>query len=160
MPVEGARHVAGARTAPAEAYDADIILLALNRAEETLEAIASALAQHGGSFHLFVLDQGSEPAILARFAEAIGGRRTATLMASGRNLGVAGGRNLASAFEDWPGPRIPCKLLRPGLKRRERGVFHAQESRIRFRTRGGTWRLRRENGRPARSERGMAFAQP
>ena len=98
MPVEGARHVAGARTAPAEAYDADIILLALNRAEETLEAIASALAQHGGSFHLFVLDQGSEPAILARFAEAIGGRRNATLMASGRNLGVAGGRNLASTF--------------------------------------------------------------
>lgn len=85
---------------PAEpaGYDADIIILALNRPGETLEAIASALGQQGGRFRLFVLDQGSAPESLSRFAEALGECADATLVASARNLGVAGGRNLASSF--------------------------------------------------------------
>ena len=95
---EGFRHVAGATGAPAGPYDVDIIVLALNRAEETLDAIASALAQTGCGVHLFVLDQGSAPETLARFAQAVAGRQDATLVASTRNLGVAGGRNLASAL--------------------------------------------------------------
>jgi GT2 family glycosyltransferase len=78
-------------------YDADIVILALNRPEETLQAMASALAQQGGRFHLFVLDQGSTPETLARFAQALDGHPSATLVVSERNLGVAGGRNLASS---------------------------------------------------------------
>jgi GT2 family glycosyltransferase len=98
MPAEHFRYVTGAKATPSNEYDADIVLLALNRAEETLGAIASALAQRGCSFHLFVVDQGSEPKTLARFAAAIAGRKDATLVASERNLGVAGGRNLASSL--------------------------------------------------------------
>ncbi len=97
-PKDGFRHVAGAKAAPADGYDADIVILALNRPEETLQAIASALAQEGCRRHLVVLDQGSAPDTLARFAQAIAGRADATLIASDRNLGVAAGRNLASAF--------------------------------------------------------------
>jgi GT2 family glycosyltransferase len=98
MPADGYRHVAGATAAPPGGYDADIIILALNRADETLEAIASALAQNGGRFHLFILDQGSAAGTLARLASSVEGRADATLVASGKNLGVSGGRNLASAF--------------------------------------------------------------
>lgn len=98
MPVEGLRHVAGAAGAPTDRYAADIVILALDRPAETLEAMASAIAQQGCGFHLFVLDQGSSPETLARFARAVAGRKDATLMASARNLGVAGGRNLASSL--------------------------------------------------------------
>ena len=78
-------------------YDADIVVLALDRAEETLAAIASALGQLGGRFRLIVLDQGSAPDTLIRFEQALAGHPNATLLRSGRNLGVAGGRNAASA---------------------------------------------------------------
>src|SRR3978361_384030 len=98
MPADDFRHVAGAAAAPAGIYDADIVILALNRADETLEAIASALGQNGCRFHLFILDQGSAPESLAMLAAAVNGRADATLVASGQNLGVAGGRNLASAL--------------------------------------------------------------
>jgi GT2 family glycosyltransferase len=98
MPADGYRHVAGATAAPPGGYDADIIILALNRADETLDAIASALAQNGGRFHLFILDQGSPPETLARLASAVEDRDDATLVASDQNLGVAGGRNLATAL--------------------------------------------------------------
>jgi GT2 family glycosyltransferase len=85
-------------TAPAGAYDADVIILALDRAEETEQAIASALAQTGCSFHLHVLDQGSRPEALRRIAAAVRERDNASLIALGRNLGVPGGRNHASAL--------------------------------------------------------------
>jgi GT2 family glycosyltransferase len=89
--------VAGAAVAPAEDYDADIIILALDRADETLAAIASALSQTGLSRHIFVLDQGSRQETRDRFAAAVADRADATLLASPGNLGVAGGRNLAAA---------------------------------------------------------------
>ena len=43
------------------AYDADIMILCLERPEETCAAIRSALAQRGGMFHVSVLDQNSAP---------------------------------------------------------------------------------------------------
>ena len=92
------RWVAGARCPPDEPYDADIVILALDRSAETEAAIASALAQTGLRRHVVVLDQGSAPATLARFAAVIGDRSDITLLAAERNLGVAGGRNLASSF--------------------------------------------------------------
>ncbi|MDE2006694.1 MAG: glycosyltransferase, partial [Rhodospirillales bacterium] len=97
-PPQAARWIAGATAPPAEAYDADIVILALDRAEETAAAIASALAQRGARRHLIVLDQGSAPASLARFAALIEGRADAGLYASAINLGVAGGRALASGL--------------------------------------------------------------
>ena len=89
-------HIAGAVAPPNGQYDADIIILAQDRVEETLAAIASAGSQTGVSVHIFVLDQGSSPTALVRFAEAAGHRTNATLLAVTSNLGVAGGRNLIS----------------------------------------------------------------
>lgn len=91
-----ARLIAGACRPPDGRYDADIIILALERIEETLAAIASARRQTGVSTHIFVLDQGSCPDTLALLGQAVDGRDDVTLLAATRNLGVAGGRNLIS----------------------------------------------------------------
>ena len=83
---------------PAGNYDADVLILALDRADETVAAIASALAQEGVSRHVVVLDQGSRPAALAQIAAAVAGRDDVTLASAGGNLGVAAGRNLAASL--------------------------------------------------------------
>jgi GT2 family glycosyltransferase len=91
-----ARLIAGAPRPPDGPYDADIIILALDRAEETLAAIASARSQTGVSFHVSVLDQGSRPRALMRLTEATRGQSDVTLLSAASNLGVAGGRDLIS----------------------------------------------------------------
>ncbi len=53
-------YLAGA-VAPPAVCDADIIILALDRAEETIAAIASARAQRGVAKHVWVADQASQP---------------------------------------------------------------------------------------------------
>jgi GT2 family glycosyltransferase len=93
-----ARLVAGAVGPPSGHYDADIIILALDRADETLAAVASALGQTDASTHLFILDQGSRPETLRRLADAVFGRIDATLLAAENNLGVSGGRNFLSGL--------------------------------------------------------------
>ena len=65
-------HVAGAR-GPAGEVDADVIILAMDRAEETVAAIASARAQAGLTKHVWIADQGSKPENLARLAAAVEG---------------------------------------------------------------------------------------
>jgi GT2 family glycosyltransferase len=75
-----------------------VLILALDRAEETVAAIASALTQTGVSRHVAVLDQGSKPAALARIVAAVAGRADVTLVSAGANLGVAAGRNLAASL--------------------------------------------------------------
>jgi GT2 family glycosyltransferase len=70
----------------------------LDRPDETVAAIGSALAQTGLSRHVIVVDQGSAPENLARLADAVAEREDATLVRTARNLGVPGGRNLASAL--------------------------------------------------------------
>ncbi len=93
-----ARHIAGA-VGPADgAYDADVVILALDRTEETVAAIRSALAQIGLSRHVFIVDQGSQPESLARLAAKVAGRHDATLVALDHNHGVAGGRNRGSSL--------------------------------------------------------------
>lgn len=94
----GCRRVAGAPGPPEEPYDADIVILALDRPEETLAAIGSALAQIGISRHVCVVDQGSHPDNLARLVAAVGTSRDATLVRTDRNFGVAGGRNRGTAL--------------------------------------------------------------
>jgi len=93
-----ARHIAGSAGPSDDRYDADVVILALDRAEETAAAIYSALAQTGVSRHVFVVDQGSRPENLAHLAEAVRGRTDATLVALDRNHGVAGGRNRGTAL--------------------------------------------------------------
>ena len=91
------RHVAGAHRPPWAAYDADVVILALDRAQETVAAIRSALDQTGVSRYVIVVDQGSRPEALALLADTLQGRSDATLIALDRNHGVPGGRNLGAA---------------------------------------------------------------
>jgi GT2 family glycosyltransferase len=90
------RHVAGAERPPDAKYDADVVILALDRAEATAEAIRSALNQTGVSRHVIVVDQGSRPEALALLADTVNGRADASLFALDRNHGVPGGRNLGT----------------------------------------------------------------
>jgi len=92
------RHVAGAAGPPPQAYDADVVILALGRTDETIAAIHSALAQQQVTRHVFVVDQGSRPEDLARLAAAVGSREDATLVSLDANYGVAGGRNRGIAL--------------------------------------------------------------
>ncbi len=96
-PMSG-RWIAGAPGPAAFAYDADVVILALDRPAETMAAIASALAQRGVRRHVFVIDQGSRPENLERLAEAVSGNPDATLFSMGENIGVAGGRNRGAAL--------------------------------------------------------------
>lgn len=96
-PYPAPAHVAGAG-GPAGPVDADVIILALDRAEETVAAIASARAQTGLARHVWIADQGSKPENLARLAAAVEGAADATLVRLDRNWGVAGGRNRATAL--------------------------------------------------------------
>jgi GT2 family glycosyltransferase len=92
------RLVAGA-TIPNEAFpDADIIILALDRAVETIAAIRSACTQTSASIHVFVLDQGSHADALEQLAGVARELPNVSLLAVDENLGVAGGRNLVSAL--------------------------------------------------------------
>jgi GT2 family glycosyltransferase len=84
--------------APAGAYDADILILALNRPLETISAIESAASQMGGSFHVSVLDQGSSEVALAALFAFCADKTNIALYRSPSNLGVAGGRNLAACL--------------------------------------------------------------
>ncbi|WP_428395458.1 glycosyltransferase family 2 protein [Lichenicoccus sp.] len=84
---------------PTEAdYDADIVILSMDRIEETLEAVASALSQQGLRRHVFVFDQGSTADNLQRLQAAIDGHDNIALLRAERNWGVAGGRNRVSAL--------------------------------------------------------------
>ena len=93
-----ARHIAGATGPPDDAYDADVVILSLDRVEETVAAIRSALAQTSVSRHVFIVDQGSRSEVLVRLASEVGSRGDATLVALDHNHGVAGGRNRGSSL--------------------------------------------------------------
>jgi GT2 family glycosyltransferase len=93
-----ARSIAGTAGPPHGQYDADVVILALDRAEETAAAIRSALAQTGVSRHVFIIDQGSQPENLTHLASVVRDRTDATLVALDRNHGVAGGRNRGTAL--------------------------------------------------------------
>ncbi len=92
------RHVAGAADPPKGDYDADVVILSLDRTTETAAAIQSALAQTDVSRHVFIVDQGSHTDALAHLKSLVAGRDDATLVALDRNHGVAGGRNRGSAL--------------------------------------------------------------
>jgi GT2 family glycosyltransferase len=86
------------RHPPAEAYDADILILTLDRLSETEAALRSALAQVGLTRRIVLLDQGSAPETWRRLSALVAEREDALLVSAGGNLGVAEGRNRASAL--------------------------------------------------------------
>lgn len=83
---------------PSSPYDADIIILSLDRTADTLAAIASALAQTGLTRRVIVVDQGSQPAHLARLRRVVANHPDVVLACLAENLGVAGGRNHAAGL--------------------------------------------------------------
>jgi GT2 family glycosyltransferase len=83
---------------PAAPYDADIIILTLNRFTDTVAAVRSALAQSGVSIHVSVLDQGSAPHVRAAYIGAFKGLEHLAYYTVAQNLGVGGGRNHLAAL--------------------------------------------------------------
>ncbi|MDE8345968.1 MAG: glycosyltransferase [Acidocella sp.] len=104
MPIEetGALRLVAGHRPPPGAYQADIIILSLNRLAEVQAAVESACGQTGITAHITVLDQGSDPEMQAALAgwarRRVRNQHGLGLYAAGRNLGVAGGRNAASAL--------------------------------------------------------------
>ena len=80
----------------------DVIILSWNRPEDTIAAIASAAEQEGTSKRVLIVDQGSTPENLKLLEDYLAGVPCATLRKLGRNSGVAGGRNIASAMGTAP----------------------------------------------------------
>lgn len=82
---------------PADAYDADIIILTIGRCQDTIAAVTSALAQKNAVCQVILLDQGSSPETRAAFIAAFGHAKGFTLYVTDENLGVGGGRNFLSS---------------------------------------------------------------
>lgn len=79
-------------------YDADVIILSLDRIADTLAAIASALAQTGITRRVIVVDQGSRPENLHRLRRMVAAHPDVILSCLPENRGVAGGRNHAASL--------------------------------------------------------------
>lgn len=80
----------------------DVIILSWNRATDTIAAIRSALEQRGIAKRVCILDQGSDPENLAALRAAVDANPEVILRELGRNVGVAEGRNLATALGSAP----------------------------------------------------------
>ncbi len=80
----------------------DILILSWNRVEDTIAAIQSAHQQQGVEKSILIVDQGSEPASLARLREYLRDIPEAVLFESGVNLGVGGGRNKTASLGRAP----------------------------------------------------------
>jgi GT2 family glycosyltransferase len=96
--VDGMPELVSGTYPPAGTYDADIIILTINRLEETYEAVKSALSQQLVKIHISVLDQGSTFENQAALAQAFRASGNVCCFASTKNLGVGGGRNFLSAI--------------------------------------------------------------
>ncbi|HWB51565.1 MAG TPA: glycosyltransferase [Stellaceae bacterium] len=80
------------------ANDADVIILSWNRADDVIAAIASALEQEGVTRRVLVVDQGSTPEDAACVEAFVRDHPDVSLRLLEQNVGVAGGRNIATAM--------------------------------------------------------------
>jgi GT2 family glycosyltransferase len=92
----------GAVPEPATSPDVDIIILSLDRVDDTIAAIDSALTQRGVRQRIWVVDQGSGPETIERLQQHVGDKPAVHLEVAGRNLGVPGGRNVATRLGRAP----------------------------------------------------------
>lgn len=72
----------------------DVVVLSWNRREDTLDAIASVLAQEIDSAGVWIVDQGSAPGQLSTLRRLAATRAEVQLIELGHNVGVPEGRNL------------------------------------------------------------------
>lgn len=80
----------------------DVIILSWNRADETIAAIESAVAQQDVAVRVLVVDQGSNLENLTRLRSAVDAHPNVLLKELGCNVGVARGRNLATRMGTAP----------------------------------------------------------
>jgi GT2 family glycosyltransferase len=78
--------------------DVDVIILSWNRPDDVVAAIASAMQQAGVSRRVLVVDQGSDAENFARVQQFVDGVPDVALQQLEQNVGVAGGRNIATAM--------------------------------------------------------------
>lgn len=82
--------------------EVDVIILSLDRVEDTIAAIDSSLTQRGVRQKIWIVDQGSKPETIERLKSHVAGKDAVHLEVTGRNLGIPGGRNLASRMGSAP----------------------------------------------------------
>lgn len=75
-------------------YDFDVIVLSLGREKYTIEALKSILRQKQVSFHIWVIDNGSEQSEIINLEDFVQDNNLITIKKLEKNLGVAGGRNI------------------------------------------------------------------
>lgn len=78
--------------------EADIIILSWNRSADTVAAIESAAEQLGVDKRILIVDQGSDRTNLSAIERCVQRIPCAELKKLGRNVGVAAGRNIATAM--------------------------------------------------------------
>lgn len=77
-------------------YDVDVVILSLNRTEQTIETIHNVLEQKDITLKLWVVDQGSSEENLCKLRQTLYGNPQANLKELGKNYGVPGGRNVGA----------------------------------------------------------------
>jgi GT2 family glycosyltransferase len=82
----------------AQPADVDVIILSWNRPDDVADAIESALAQVEVVRRVMVVDQGSEHQNVGRLERFIDSQPDVSLKKLPQNIGVAGGRNIATAM--------------------------------------------------------------
>jgi GT2 family glycosyltransferase len=87
-------------TAP-ESRAVDVVILSLNRIEDTIAAISSALEQKGVSKHIWIVDQASDARQHARLQAFVRGKPV-VVKSLRQNVGVSAGRNIASRMGGAP----------------------------------------------------------
>jgi GT2 family glycosyltransferase len=80
------------------AYDADVVILSVDRTDETIAAARSAASQTGLAKRVWLVDQGSKPENFSRLQDAVAGLPDVAVVRLDRNHGVAGGRNRGTAL--------------------------------------------------------------
>lgn len=83
-------------------HQVDVVILSMERAPDTIEAIASSLEQEGVSKHVWVVDQGSSRESVAALQVFVADKPQVTLKLLDRNLGVPGGRNVGIGLGTSP----------------------------------------------------------
>ena len=80
----------------------DVVVLSWHRAECTVEAVRSVLAQEGVRPQVWIVDQGSGPDTLTVLTELAQGSPAVHVTALDRNVGVPAGRNIGTALGSAP----------------------------------------------------------
>src|SRR4029450_3933209 len=80
----------------------DIIILSMDRSDDTIAAIESALAQRRVHQKIWVVDQGSSSETIERLQRHVASKPSVHLEITGRNLGIPGGRNRATQLGRAP----------------------------------------------------------